>query len=207
MRSSAMRRLDVRRQAAADPGGDGGFTLIELMVALLIMAILLAIAIPTFLGVTNGANDRGSQSNLNIALTTAKAAAVGNGQTYFGLTVATLTTDEPSLTWALGTHNSGAVTTQGPVSFYVSSDGNGIVITSFSRSTDTCWYAVDNMNAISDTNDNGPYVTDNSPGTTGSAPTTVGTYYGEATTTVATGCNAWSTVTWVGWGPTYGAIT
>ena len=31
-------------------GQDAGFTLIELMVVLLILAILLAIAIPTFLG-------------------------------------------------------------------------------------------------------------------------------------------------------------
>ena len=37
---------------------DSGFTLIELMVVLLILAILLAIAIPTFLSVTGGANDR-----------------------------------------------------------------------------------------------------------------------------------------------------
>ncbi len=34
---------------------EGGFTLIELMVVLLIIAILLAIAIPTFLGVTSSA--------------------------------------------------------------------------------------------------------------------------------------------------------
>ena len=39
------------------------------MVVLLILAILLAIAIPTFLGVTKSANDRAAQSNLNTALT------------------------------------------------------------------------------------------------------------------------------------------
>ncbi|MDE3206718.1 MAG: prepilin-type N-terminal cleavage/methylation domain-containing protein, partial [Acidobacteriota bacterium] len=39
-----------------------GFTLIELMVVVLIIAILLAIAIPTFLGARNGANARAAQS-------------------------------------------------------------------------------------------------------------------------------------------------
>src|ERR1700721_350671 len=52
---------------------EAGFTLIELMVVLLIIAILLAIAIPTFLGVTNTAGDRAAQSNLTNALTEGKA--------------------------------------------------------------------------------------------------------------------------------------
>ena len=38
----------------------------------LILAILLAIAIPTFLGVTKSANDRAVQSNINTAITNAK---------------------------------------------------------------------------------------------------------------------------------------
>ena len=85
MLSSVMQRLNDRRDGAADLGEDAGFTLIELMVVLLILAILLAIAIPTFLGVTGGANDRAAQSNLNTALTTAKAAAANNNQTYTGI--------------------------------------------------------------------------------------------------------------------------
>lgn len=46
-----------------------GFTLIELMVVVLIMAILLSIAIPTFLGARERANNRAAQSNLRNALT------------------------------------------------------------------------------------------------------------------------------------------
>ncbi len=64
---------------------DAGFTLIELMVVLLILAILLAIAIPTFLGVTKSANDRAAQSNLNTALVNAKAAYQSQGQSYYEL--------------------------------------------------------------------------------------------------------------------------
>ena len=64
----------------AEPS-DAGFTLIELMVVLLIIAILLAIAIPTFLGVTGSANDRAAQSNNTNALTEVKA-LYQNGQSY-----------------------------------------------------------------------------------------------------------------------------
>src|ERR1039458_10064870 len=84
MFSSAIQRLNDRRDAAGEIGEDAGFTLIELMVVLLIMAILLAIAIPTFLGVTKSANDRAAQSNLNTAMLNAKAAYQSNSQSYAG---------------------------------------------------------------------------------------------------------------------------
>src|SRR5687767_111788 len=45
-----------------------GFTLIELMVVVLIIAILIAIAIPTFLGARKRAQDRQAQSNIRNAL-------------------------------------------------------------------------------------------------------------------------------------------
>src|SRR5664279_2517416 len=99
MLSSAIRRLNDRRDAVGDTGEDAGFTLIELMVVLLILAILLAIAIPTFLGVTKSANDRAAQSNLNTAMINAKAAYQSNSQTYAGVTTATLSSAEPSLSF------------------------------------------------------------------------------------------------------------
>src|ERR1700730_1897461 len=89
MFSSVIERLHDRRDAAGDIGKDAGFALIELMVVLLILAILLAIAIPTFLGVTGGANDRAAQSNINTAFVNAKAAFQQNSQSY--ATSATLT--------------------------------------------------------------------------------------------------------------------
>ena len=174
MFSSAIQRLNDRRSGAGEIGEDAGFTLIELMVVLLILAILLAIAIPTFLGVTSGANDRAAQSNLNTALTTAKTAETQNNQTYTGLTAASLHANEPSITF-----DAGATTGQGDVSVYVSSDGNGIVLASYSKSG-SCWYAADNVGTVGDAT--GPYSA-NGPSTA------AGTYYGKSAATGGA-CNA-----------------
>ncbi|MGQ0825766.1 MAG: type IV pilin protein [Actinomycetota bacterium] len=49
-----------------------GFTLIELMMVVLIIAILLTILIPTFLGARERANDTSAKADLRIALTAAQ---------------------------------------------------------------------------------------------------------------------------------------
>ena len=78
-----------------------GFTLIELMVVVLIIAILLAIAIPTFLGARNSANARAAQANLRNALT-AEQTVWTNTQT-FSATVATMQGVEGGINWSVGT--------------------------------------------------------------------------------------------------------
>jgi type IV pilus assembly protein PilA len=76
---------------------DEGFTLIELMVVVLIIAILLAIAIPTFLGARNSANARSTQSNLRNALT-AEQTNWTNTQA-FDATTTDMSAIESALNW------------------------------------------------------------------------------------------------------------
>jgi type IV pilus assembly protein PilA len=75
-----------------------GFTLIELMVVVLIIAILLAIAIPTFLSARSRAQDRAAQSNLRNALTAAKSIFTDK-QDYADASTSALQSSEPSLTF------------------------------------------------------------------------------------------------------------
>lgn len=79
---------------------DRGFTLIELMVVVLIIAILIAIAIPTFLGLRRRAQDRAAQSNLRNGMIAAKAFYTDD-ETFAGFTAASGEPQaiEPSLTW------------------------------------------------------------------------------------------------------------
>jgi type IV pilus assembly protein PilA len=80
-------------------GGDKGFTLIELMVVVLVIAILLAIAIPTFTGARTRAQASVAQTSLTNAAKAAQIVAVDRAGSFTGTTNAELSTAEPSLTW------------------------------------------------------------------------------------------------------------
>ncbi len=107
-----------------------GFTLIELMVVVLIIAILLAIAIPTFLGARNSANSRAAQSNLRNALT-AEQTFWTNNQSWdlapISTTTGSVAATETSLSWACAT---GCAAT-GPVK-----PGNSVLVTDDTAAND-----------------------------------------------------------------------
>jgi len=74
--------------------GDEGFTLIELMVVVMIIAVLIAIAIPSFLGFRRSAQDRAAQSEIRSVLLSEKAFWLEDGD--YTAVAADITDFEPN---------------------------------------------------------------------------------------------------------------
>jgi type IV pilus assembly protein PilA len=68
---------------------EGGFTLIELLVVIIIIGILLAIAVPSYLGFRDRANDAKAQANVRAAVPAVETYFSDNG-TYAGMDLAAL---------------------------------------------------------------------------------------------------------------------
>lgn len=184
-----MSLVDRCRQRCRQSEEDEGFTLIELLVVLLIIGILLAIAIPTFLSVTKGANGTAAQSNLQTALTGADTFYTSNNQSYTNIMTSgytgasTLTQIDTGLTY----QSTASKATNQIFWDTTGSSGNAIFFAAYAPGQQTCW-------AVLDVKATGASVT----GVTGTPSTAVGTDYGKATNiTSSTGCtNTTTTYSW-----------
>ncbi len=77
--------------------GEGGFTLVELLVVMLILGLLAAIAIPSFFNQRDKAKDADAKAAVRTAQTALETYATDNGGSYAGASAQDLKDIEPAL--------------------------------------------------------------------------------------------------------------
>jgi type IV pilus assembly protein PilA len=117
----------LRRRAQQEKG----FTLIELLVVILIIGILAAIAIPSFLNQKSKATDASAKELARSAQTAAETYSTDHNGSYANMDAAALNAIEPTISTTTSTTNAylSAVTVTG--------GGTGYLVTTTSPSTNT----------------------------------------------------------------------
>jgi type IV pilus assembly protein PilA len=122
------------------------------MVVVLIIGILIAIALPTFLGARDRANDRAAQSNLRNGLAAAKTFFT-DSDVYTGFNAAAGAAIEPSIRWL-----DGAGATVGQVGINPASTATQVELTALSASGK--WFCVKDVSTTGTTYNTGGSATE-----------------------------------------------
>ena len=97
----------MRIRSRLGGSSEQGFTMIELLVVIIIIGILLAIAVPSYIGFRERAANNEMKANLRAALPAAQAYYDDNG-TYVGMTPAALVAIESAISPTLRVPSAGA---------------------------------------------------------------------------------------------------